>query len=126
MGLFSVGEFFGGVLAEVGLQERLRLWQRQMEVGERFNPQPERTSNDVEHVPAVLAIIRQKVKVIPGNAEGRCDQSRGLSDAVVRGHDRSRTDHRLGHLVEQIELAVAQRVAHQAMRLLHAPGRHAD
>jgi len=58
--------------------------------------------------------------------EGRCDQSLGLSDAVVRGHDRSCTDHRLGHLVEQIELAVAQCVVNEAMRLLHFAGRHAD
>jgi len=58
--------------------------------------------------------------------EGRCDQPLGLSDAVVRGHDRSCTDHRLGYLVEQIELAVAQRVVNAAMRRLHCAGRHAD
>jgi hypothetical protein len=58
--------------------------------------------------------------------EGRCDQPLGFSDAVVRGHDRSGTDHRLGHLVEQIELAIAQRVVNEAMRRLHCAGRHAD
>jgi hypothetical protein len=58
--------------------------------------------------------------------EGRCDQSLGLRDTVVRGHDRSCTDQWLGHLVKEIELAVAQRVMNEAMRLLLSGGRHAD
>jgi hypothetical protein len=58
--------------------------------------------------------------------EGRRDQSLGLSDAIVRGHDGSCTDHRLSHLVEQIELAIAQRVVNKGMRLPHFAGRYAN
>jgi len=79
-----------------------------------------------------LAPIASESRVIVGKRHidraavmeaGRCDQSLGLSDAVVRGHDCSCTHHRFGHLVEQVELAVTQRVVNEAMRLLLSAGR---
>jgi hypothetical protein len=55
--LFGIGELLGGVLAEIRLQERFRLGQRQVKIRQRLNLETERTGFHVEQVSAVLAIL---------------------------------------------------------------------
>jgi len=55
--LFGVGEFFGGILAEVRLQEGFRLGQSEVEIGQRLDLEPKGTGLDVQQVSAVLAVL---------------------------------------------------------------------
>ena len=55
--LFRIGEFLGGVLAEIRLQERFRLGQRQVKIRQRLDLETERTGFHIEQVSAVLAIL---------------------------------------------------------------------
>jgi hypothetical protein len=68
--MFGVGEVFRGALAEIRLEECLRFGKREAKLVKRLDPQSQGTGCDIEHVPAMFAVVRQEVEMIAGYREG--------------------------------------------------------
>src|SRR4029077_4061760 len=69
MRLFVISQLFCHVLSEIGLEESFRFRKGKMKIGQRFNLKPQNVGCDVQQVATMLAVGRQEMKMIAGDAE---------------------------------------------------------
>jgi len=70
--LLCISQFFSRIFAEVGLEKGFRFRKSQVKAGERLDFQLQRVSLEVEQVTAMLAVSREKMKVVARDTERTC------------------------------------------------------